>query len=158
MPVALPATQTPLTTDDIRLFLRDMPDYNITLDGHLEFEEKDIQAAIRLTLAKWNAITPMSNVTDPAQLNAYVLLCGVCSLLLKSEGLRQMRNQIQTQEGNISPVGLDEKEALYMRWAVHFQEEFNGYAQRIKIQQNMESLLGPYNGTSSGYAGLHRRY
>ena len=162
MALQLTATQVGLTTDIIRLFLRDQPDYNILLDGDIEFPDKDINNAMRLAVAKWNSITPVSNVTDPTQINEYVLLCGVCGLLLKSEGLRQLRNQMITQDGNISPVGLDEKENLYLKWAAHFQQEFDIKAQNIKIQNNMESLLGAHNSSNylrSGYAtvGRYRR-
>lgn len=147
--------QNNLVTEDIRMFLRDTPDYNILLDT-VEFSNEDIARAIKLTVYKWNAIPPVSMIEDPAVLNGYVLLCGTCGFLLKSEGLRQARNQMQTQDGNIAPVGLDEKEAIYMKWAQHFQEEFALYAQRIKIQQNMESIMGGgldiSNGFGSGYA------
>ena len=159
MAVQLGSTGVPFSVDDIRMFLRDQPDWNILLDD-IESTDDDIRSAMRLTVAKWNAIPPISNVTDPAQLNEYVLLCGSCGFLLKSEGLRQLRNQMQTQDGNISPVGLDEKEALYMRWAQHFQEEFERYALRIKVQENMESILdsgcGAENGLGSGYKYIGR--
>jgi hypothetical protein len=159
MAVTLTANEVGLTTDVIRMFLRDDPNHNILLDGELEFPEADLNNAMRLAVSKWNAVTPVSNVTDPRQINEYVLLCGVCGLLLKSEGLRQLRNQLQTQEGNIAPVGIDEKESLYLKWADHFQREFMDKAQKIKIQNNIESLLGVGNSSnylSSGYALLGR--
>ena len=145
-----------LTTDELRMFLRDQPEWNILLDD-IEFSDKDIELAMKLTVGKWNAITPVTNVTSPDQLNEYVLLCGVCGFLLKSEGLRQLRNQLQTNDGNISPVGIDEKESLYYRWALHFQQEFKEYATKIKIQENMESIMGPCdNGFGSGYRYIGR--
>ena len=151
MAIQLTRTEVPLTTDEIRMFLRDQPDYNILLDD-VEFKDTDIHLAMKLTTQKWNAVTPVSNVTNPADLNGYVLLCGVCGFLLKSEGLRQLRNQLQTQDGNIAPVGMDEKESLYLKWAAHFQNEFMEKAQRIKIQQNIESLFDSRtNGIGSDY-------
>jgi len=159
MAVQITANEVGLTTDVIRMFLRDSPDFNPLLDGDLEFPESDINNAMRLAVSKWNALTPISNVTDPTQLNEYILLCGVCGLLLKSEGLRQLRNGMRTQEGNIAPVGLDEKENEYLKWASHFQQEFDQKAKAYKVQQNMESLLGPGNPSNylrSGYAYLGR--
>lgn len=155
MPVALPQTSEPLTTDIIRMFLRDTVEQN-SLTDDIEFSKEDIDNAMRLAVAKWNAIPPISNLTDPSQLNAYILLCGVCGLLLKSEGLRQNRNQLTVQDGNIAPVGLDDKEDQYYKWARHFQEEFMMFATKFKIQQNMESILGNCNGLSSGYAWIGR--
>jgi hypothetical protein len=137
------------------MFLRDQPDYNILLDD-VEFPEEDIQLAMKLTVAKWNAVTPVSNLTSPDQLNEYILLVGTCGFLLKSEGLRQLRNQMAANDGNIDQVGLDEKEALYMRWATHFQNEFKEFARPMKVQQNMESLLDGCSGFGSGYRYVGR--
>jgi len=155
MPAELQTNAYPLTTEDIRMFLRDTPEHNILHDD-VVFEESDIQLAIRLTVNKWNAMTPMSNVTNPTDVPAYVLLCGVCGFLLKSEGIRQMQNQLQTQDGNVAPAGMDEKESIYFRWATHFQQEFKEFAQNIKVQQNLESIIGNCDGFGSGYKYVHR--
>jgi hypothetical protein len=159
MSVTVEKTTSPLSSEEIRMFLRDLPEKNILLDD-VEFSDKDIALAMKLTVA--NAITPISNLTDPNQVPMYPLLCGTCGLLLKSEGLRQLRNQLTTQDGNIQNVGMDEKEQLYMRWAQHFQEEFKTFAQKIKIQENMESIMGDgwdiSNGLGSGYAYSARWY
>jgi len=157
MPVQLPSNRVLLTTDEIRMFMRDQPRYNILLDD-IEFEDNDIELSIKLTVAKWNAITPVSGLIYPEQvvyMNEWLLLCGVCCILLKSEGLRQKRNQLTVQDGNIANVGLDDKEAIYLKWSEVFCEEFNRLAQNIKIQENMESILdsgpGASNGLCSGY-------
>jgi len=156
MPITLPDDANPLTTDDIRMFMRDQPNYNILLDD-IEFATEDITRAMRLTVSKWNAITPISNLTDPAQLNEWILLCGVCCILLKSEGIRQKRNQMLSQDGNIKPVGLDEKAGLYLKWSLVFCDEFERLAMRVKIQQNMESILNSRgNCLRSGYYYIGR--
>ena len=154
MSVELPANALPLTTADIRAFLRDSPEHNPLLMEGVEFSDQDIQQAIKLTVFKWNAMTPQSSdPIDGATLNEYVLLMGTCSILLRSEGVRQLRNQLMTQDANISPVGLDEKEALYSRWADRLQAEFDTLARQIKNQNNMESC---YGGFSSGYRYIGR--
>ena len=156
MPVQLPADAFRITTEEIRMFMRDQPAYNILLDD-VEFDDADIVRSMRLTVAKWNAITPVTSLTSPSQLNEWVLLCGVCCILLKSEGLRQKRNQLQTQDGNIAPVGLDEKESLYLKWSMIFCDEFERLAKSAKIQQNMESLLTNRNSClRSGYSYIGR--
>lgn len=134
------------------MFLRDQPNYNILLED-MEFKDEDIQLAMRLTVARYNALTPQTSLTSPAQLNEWILLCGVCCILFRSEGARQLRNQLVTQDGNIAPVGLDEKEDLYLKWAMHFCNEFDEKAQKIKIQDNMESA---YGGFGSGYRYIGR--
>ena len=157
MPVTLPGLTSPVSTEDIRFFLRDIPDMNPLLDT-VEFKDSDIERAMRFTMYKYNAITPISSYQDPAYLNGYVLLLGACSILLRSEGLRQLRNQVTAQDGNISPVGLDEKQALYAQWADRLGAEFDELAQKIKIQLNMESVYGgpSSGGFSSGYRYMGR--
>jgi membrane-bound lytic murein transglycosylase B len=138
--------------DDIRWFLRDSPEHNIILPGGVEFSNDDIQRAIRFTTSKYNAFTPVSQ--DPAaSLNEYMLLCGVCAILLRSEGLRQNRNELRSQDGNISPVNLDEKQAQYAAWADRLQQDFEFHARNIKTQINMESC---YGNISSGYRYIGR--
>jgi hypothetical protein len=152
MTIALRPTTTPLTTEDIRWFLRDHPDKNILLPEGVEFSNDDLTRAIRFATAKFNAMTPQSN-THWENINEYVLLCGVCAILLRSEGLRQNRNAVYAQDGNIAPVNIDEKEALYAKWADIMQQEFDFLARQIKTQNNMESV---YGGFSSGYRYLGR--
>jgi hypothetical protein len=162
MPVQLPANEFRITSEEIRMFMRDQPDYNILLDD-IEFSDGDITRAMRLTVAKWNALPPITSLPDASLLNEWILLCGVCCILLKSEGLRQMRNQLQTQDGNIAPVGLDEKESLYLKWSMVFCDEFERLARQAKIQQNLESILtagpggaGTGNCLRSGYYYIGR--
>lgn len=157
MPVSLQGNTTPVTTEDIRFFLRDIPDMNPLLDT-VEFKDSDIERAMRFTMYKYNAMTPISYYVEPANLNGYILLLGTCSILLRSEGLRQLRNQVTAQDGNISPVGLDEKQALYAQWADRLGGEFDELAKQIKIEINMESVYGgpSAGGFSSGYRYMGR--
>jgi len=148
----LPSNATPLTVDEIRMFLQDQPQSNPLTDA-IEFPDEEINLAIKLTLYKYNAMTPVTTYSSPSQLNGYLLLCGVCCILLKSEGIRQMRNQVVSQDGNIAPVGLDEKQELYAQWAERFCQEFIMIARAIKNQENMEAAFG---GSCSGYRNLGR--
>lgn len=153
MPVLIPTNKKPLTVEDIRMFLRDLPAKNPLLLEQLEFEDKDLERAMQFALDKYNAMTPQTSVPDPSYLNRWVLMTGTCSILLRSEGLRQLRNQLITQDGNIAPVGLDEKQALYLQWADNLQAEFDGLSRQIKTQNNMEAC---YDGLSSGYRYVGR--
>jgi len=151
VPTSLPENKSPLTVDMIRQFLRDVPDKNILLDD-IEFTDKDIDLAVLLATSMYNTIPPATNL-DSIQIPIFILLLGVCYFLLNSEGIRQMRNQIATQDGNIAPIGVDEKEALYRTWASNFKQEFTYTAQRYKTSQNMEDCYGNFG---SGYAWVGR--
>lgn len=150
MTVALTTNAAPLTMDVIRMFLRDQPDKNPLLED-VEWDDKDINNAIDLAVSKYNVMTPITN-TYAQQMNAWMLLTGVCCILFRSEGARQLRNQIQAQDGGIAPVGLDEKESLYMRWADWFCGEFEKISRAVKTQANME---GGWGGLTSGGGGAY---
>ena len=137
--------------NDIRAFLRDEPDFNILLDD-VEFLDEDIARGMRFATDKYNAITPVTTLMTE-QLNRWVVVAGTCCILFRSEGARQLRNQVQAQDGNIAPVGLDEKQALYATWADRMCAEFDALATKIKIQNNMESA---YDTLSSGYRYVGR--
>jgi len=158
--ITLPGTKTPLSTEDIRAFLRDQPNYNILLDT-VEFEDDDLNRGVRFATAKYNGITPITTLTA-SQINEWVLLCGVCCVLFRSEGARQLRNQVTAQDGNIAPVGIDEKQALYAQWSEWFCQEFDTMAKNIKIQNNMESMYygegGPGFGSGYRYIGRWMRW
>ena len=135
------------------MFLRDLPSKNPLLLGELEFDDADLNRAMQFAVDKYNVMTPQTNVPSPSYLNRWALMAGTCSILLRSEGLRQLRNQLITQDGNIAPVGLDEKQALYMQWADSLQQEFDSLTRQVKTQNNMEAC---YDGLSSGYRYIGR--
>ena len=128
-----------LSPDDVREFMRDFPDRNILVDG-VEFEDKDISRAILMTIDMANAIARPTNYTEKTFPNRYVLQMGVCSYLLKSEGLRQLRNEAMYQDGNIQPVGLDNKQQAYAALAAQYLQEFTQMLTAIKIQENVSSF------------------
>ena len=128
-----------INPDDVREFMRDFPDRNILVDG-VEFEDNDIVRAIRRTISMGNAIARPTSYTVTTFPNDYVLLMGVCSYLLKSEGLRQLRNEATYQDGNIQPVVLDNKQQSYAALASQSIQEYTQMVTAIKIQQNLSSF------------------
>ena len=128
-----------VTPDQVREFMRDFPDKNILVDG-VEFEDKEVEKALRMTISMGNAIARPTSYSVTNFPNDYVLLMGVCSYLLKSEGIRQLRNEAMYQDGNIQPVGLDNKQQAYAALAAQYLQEFTQMLTAIKIQQNMTSF------------------
>ena len=125
--------------DEVREFLRDYPDKNPLVDG-VEFSDADITKAIKRTISMGNVTARPTSYTETNFPNDYVLLMGVCSYLLKSEALRQLRNEAMYQDGNIQPVGLDNKQQAYTALAAQFNQEFIQTLTAIKIQENLSSF------------------
>lgn len=159
----MPVTATPvppplLTRDDIRGFLRDVAGevpgtgaLNTLLDNVL-FSDVDIDRAIKFTVARFNAMTPVSRVSADT-INLWVLLNGTVANLLNSESVRQLMNQASFQDGDVAPIGIDDKSAPYAQLAAKFSEEFQITARGIKTEANMNAAWG---GLGSGYRATSR--
>jgi len=159
MPViATPVTTQIITQDDIRGFLRDIAgqipntgSYNIMFDLP-EFADTEIQRAIKFTTARFNVMTPPSN--DAADnISIWLMLIGVSEFLMMSEAFRQTRNQVTYQDGDIQPIGLDDKQQQYMALAQLCKAEFEEKAKAYKISRNMEAC---YGSLGSGYRAVSR--
>lgn len=152
--VATPSTPVILTVDQVRRFMRDRPDNNILLDA-VEFTQDDINQGIEMVTSRYNAFTPQTNLMAqswPTHLQ-YVLLLGVSAYLIKSCAFLQLRNQATYQDGDVAPIGIDDKYPLYIQFAQVLDAEWSQLVQQIKIQNNLESA---YGNLSSGYVNVSR--
>jgi hypothetical protein len=160
MPVNATPTTTPIITlDEIRMFMRDVAGQvpgtqveNIMFDELPEFSNDDITRAIKFTVARFNVITPPSSDTQDS-INIWLLLVGCAGFLCLSESFRQQRNQVTYQDGDIQPIGVDDKTALYREMANLLNAEFESKSQAYKISRNLESA---YGSLGSGYRAVSR--
>jgi hypothetical protein len=159
--VGTPATAVILSRDKIRRFMRDYAGQvkdtgviNILLDN-VEFSDADVADAIEFTVNYYTALPPIIGIFTEATIPSVVLLYGVAAHLLNSEALRQLRNQATVQDGDVQPIGIDDKFQLYQNASNWMREQFKDLAQRIKVQLNMQ---GAYGGMSSGYANTSRNH
>jgi len=154
--VATPTTPIVLTIDQVRRFMRDRPDTNILLDT-VEFSQEDINQGVELIISRYNSLTPVSGITVAAwpEAQKYVLLVGITAYLLKSMAIQQLRNQATYQDGDIAPIGIDDKSQAYLGLAQTFDAEWLNLATRIKAQRNLESAYGSLH---SGYNSNAYRY
>lgn len=152
--VATPTTPFIISKDQVRMFLRDRADKNILL-ADVQFDDKELNLATEMAVSAFNAVTPQSNLipqTFPQHLR-YVLLIGTVRFLLVSESFLQARNQATYQDGDISPIGIDDKAALYSQLAQSLKSEWDELVRGIKTQNNME---GAYTTLGSGYRNTSR--
>ena len=155
MPVTgTPVTPSVVTKDQIRMFLRDRAENNILLDD-VQFSDTELNTALEMTVSSYNAVTPQTNLTPqnfPTHLR-YVLLIGTARYLLMSESFVQARNQATVQDGDIAPIGISDKAALYAQLSKDLKSEWDELVRGIKTQNNMESA---YNTLGSGYRNTTR--
>lgn len=152
--VGTPATPFIITKDQVRMFLRDRADKNILLDD-VQFTDDELNLATEMAVSAFNCVTPQTRHTpssfpDHAR---YLLLIGTARFLLMSESFMQVRNQATYQDGDIAPIGIDDKAALYSQMAQSLKAEWDELVRGIKTQNNMESA---YTSVGSGYRNVSR--
>lgn len=152
--VGTPVQPTIVSRDQVRLFLRDNPQKNILIDD-VQFTDNELNLALEMAISAYNAVTPQTSLTPssfPLHLR-YVALIGTVRFLLNSESFLQVRNQATYQDGDVAPIGIDDKQAAYAQLARLLKEEWDELVRGIKTQNNME---GTYNRLSSGYINTSR--
>jgi len=152
--VATPATPIIVTEDQVRRFMRDYPDRNILLDD-VEFDQDDVNQGIEMVTSAYNSITPQTSLSPQAwpPHKQYILLLGVSWYLIKSCSFLQLRNQATYQDGDIAPIGIDDKFPLYMQLWQTLKAEWDQLVKQAKIQDNLECI---YGSVSSGYRNVSR--
>lgn len=159
--VGTPTAATVLYRDQVRRFMRDYPGQvpdtgviNILLDN-VEFSDADIEEAKAFTVNYFTAVPPIIGLFTETTIPPVVLLYGTAAHLLNSEAFRQLRNRATVQDGDVQPIGIDDKYELYKDASDWMRQRFEQLAQRIKIQKNME---GAFGGLASGYANTARNH
>lgn len=159
MPVfATPTTPLIVSLDDVRGFLRDVAGQvpgtgveNIMFDLP-EFSDADVARATKFTVARYNAVAPISG-DSVESINAWILLVGVSEFLMKSESFRQLRNEVPLQDGDVQSPGLDAKYQQYLTIAATLKEEFMQLTKDFKITRNLDAAFGSLG---SGYRAVSR--
>jgi len=136
-----------ITMDDIRGVILDWPEYNILLDD-VQFTPAEIARAARLATDRFNAMPPRTSHTVGSFPNRFILVMGAVGLLTFGEAHRQARNQLTYQAGDITPLGLDDKAALFAKLRGEAWNEFLTVSRGWKTQDNLEGCFGSLG---SGY-------
>ena len=137
--------------DEVRRFMRDYPDRNIFLED-VEFSQEDVNQALRMVTSAYNSTTPISSITPDGWPigQEYLMLLGVAWYLIMSGTFLQLRNQATYQDGDIAPIGIDDKFPLYMALWQSLKQSWDEMVKTTKTQLNLES--------SYGYIGSGYRY
>lgn len=152
--VATPTTPTVVSKDQVRMFMRDYANNNILLDD-VQFVDSELNLALEMAVSAFNTVTPQTNFTPSSfpQHLRFLLLVGTSRFLLMSESFMQVRNQATVQDGDISPIGISDKAALYAQLSQQLKAEWDELTRGVKTQNNMESA---YNTLGSGYRNTSR--
>lgn len=140
-----------LSIQDVRIFTKDLPEYNFLSQGAEESSAELIALAIEGAVDYFNQISPVTNYTADNFPNKIILLNGVCWLLAMSEMNNQVRNQISYSAQGLT-AGINDKAPLYQALATMYKENFLAGAQEFKRYINMADAWG---GVASPYIAIN---
>lgn len=131
-----------ITPDFIRLFLLDRASDNFLLDEE-QFKDESLDAAIILTVDRWNETSPFVSPFTPENFPfRHSLIMGVTATLLRMKGLNMIRNKVDYQTAG--GVTVDEKSSArdYFAVAKDFMAEFDAKIKHMKMQINIGEGYG----------------
>lgn len=140
-----------LSIQEIRVFTKDLPEYNFLSQGSEESSAELIELALEGAVNFFNQISPVTNYTVDNFPNKIILLNGVCWLLAMAEMNNQVRNQISYSAQGLT-AGINDKAPLYQALATMYKENFLSGAQEFKRYINMADAWGS---VSSPYIAIN---
>ena len=124
-----------LTTDDVRTYIGDRPELNRLLDRE-EFSQKQIDLAMKLAVAEFNEVPPLSQFEVEGFPYIHVLLVGTVYHLFFGGGILRSRNRLAYQTNGVNID--DEAHAdIELQMANALKGEFHSMTNDIKIQLNV---------------------
>ena len=124
---------------------------NILLDA-VQFSDAELDLSTQMALDEFNVMTPITAAAN-GSMPVSLLLLGTISWLMMSESFLQIRNQATVQDGDIAPIGIDDKNQIYFKLSQSIKDDWKSSAKMYKTQLNMEAA---YGSLSSGYMNVSR--
>lgn len=126
-----------LQPNDVRLFLRDRPEWNRLLDKE-EFTQEMVDQAMKLTVMLYNEMSPMTQFSVENFPYKHLLLIGTCWHLLLGGGIGRDRNRLRHSSGGVA-IDDEAHAEVELQLAQSLGAEFKQAAQMIKIEQNIRA-------------------
>lgn len=125
----------------LRLFMMDTPELN-TLIRAYESDDDMLEFALEMSIEDYNITAPViSRVGWHNFPSLFLLLHGAAIQLLKSQGLKQTRNQATYNSGGSSFVRSD-KGPAYQQWLINFSSEYEAKKRNYKMTVNISNGWG----------------
>lgn len=132
----------------LRYFMMDTVELN-RLTREYESNDEMLEYAIEMAISDWNSSAPVIGCVHIGNFpSLYLLMHGAAIQLLKSQGLRQARNEATYNTGGSSFVRSN-KSQIYSQWMINFSTEYENKKRQLKTQQNVNRGWG--GGVASEY-------
>ena len=106
--------------DEIRMLIRDNPDFNVLLSYQEQFDDEEIFTAAENAEDEVFARFP---ALRGKQIPKIVVNYMTLYYLLKSVGAQELRNQMQVNDNNVGVIDYSNKFPQYMQFAEHYKRE-----------------------------------
>jgi hypothetical protein len=129
-----------LSTLEVREYLSDYPSENLLLDRE-EFSDTYIQLCMDMAADEFNARSPQSSFSTRDFPSKSLLLTGTLWKMYAGRSAVLARNNMSYSDGGLQ-IPIEERFQLYQTIATDFASQFDAIANRLKVNQNMESGWG----------------
>ena len=136
---------------DVRLFLRDRPEYNRLLDRE-EFSSEQIDQAMKLTVMAFNELSPATQFPVQGFPHQYLLLIGTVYHLFFGGGILRSRNRLSYQTDGVA-IDDESHAEVELSMSAQLRQEFQAMAKDKKIEANVNA---GYGHVPSEYIGAFR--
>lgn len=140
-----------LAPEDIRTYVKDLPDFNILLEGDYQSGIELIALSKRMAISDFNAVPPVTRFTEETFPNDSILLYGTLHHLANGEAERNLRNNVNFSAQGLQ-AGIDDKQQQYTQLATYYKQLFDQRTKALKQAINQDMAWG---GNDSPYAGIN---
>ena len=130
-----------LTTADIYIYMKDLPEFNVLLEGDQQSSNELVRLAMRLALSDFNSVEPVTVYTLENFPQEAILLYGTLHHLAISEAEKQLRNQVNYSAQGLN-AGIDDKMPQYNQLANFYKGLFDSKTQQYKHYINEADAWG----------------
>lgn len=130
-----------LTYDEIRIYVKDLPELNILLEGREQSSDELIALAMKLACADFNSTPPVMSYTVDNFPDDSIMLYGTLFHLANSEAERQLRNQVDYQMQGLG-TAIDNKFPQYNQLAQYYKGIFDQKITQYKTYINQDKAWG----------------
>lgn len=132
-----------LTIANVRTYTKDMPEYNVLLQGNPQSSDALIALAIKLTVNDFNMTPPVMAYTVntfPEEADGFAMY-GILMHLANSEAERQLRNQVDYALQGLT-TQIDNKFSQYNQLAQYYRGLFEQQMGQYKVYLNQSDAWG----------------
>lgn len=130
-----------LTAETLTTYIQDDPRFNLLLDNKEQFSEDTLDFFIENTYKETSALVPALRGSEK-KIPDIIILHGALSNIFRSEQFKELRNQLQYSDSNLSSISVFHKAQDYGALSAGLKQEFITMLKDISIANFIQSAWG----------------